>query len=64
MMSEIEEMEFDQRMLSAAMNNTYLILVGKASYENLLEQESMQIIDGIRVVVLINKLRQHYYLTR
>ena len=25
-MNEIEELEFDQRMLESAMNNTYLIL--------------------------------------
>ena len=62
-MNEIEEMEFDQRMLSAAMNNTYLILVGKASYENLLEKESMQggsIDQQVETALLFNPLADEY----
>ena len=41
-MDEIEEMENDQRMLRSAMENTYLILTGKATWDNLLEKQSMQ----------------------
>ena len=41
-MNELEELEFDQRMLESAMNNTYLILTGKATCENLMDRASMQ----------------------
>jgi len=41
-MNEIEQLEFDQRMLESAMNNTYLILTGKATCENLMDRASMQ----------------------
>ncbi len=41
-MSEIEELEFDQRMLRSAMENTYLILTGKATWASLMDKASMQ----------------------
>ena len=41
-MSELEELEFDQRMLRSAMENTYLILTGKATWESLMDKASMQ----------------------
>jgi len=41
-MDEIEQLEYDQRMLRSAMENTYLILTGKATWDNLLEKQSMQ----------------------
>ena len=62
-MNEIEEIEFDQRMLEAAMNNTYLILTGKATYENLLEKESMQpgsIDQHVETAILFNPMTEHY----
>jgi len=62
-MNEIEELEFDQRMLSAAMNNTYLILTGKASYETLLEKESMQkgsIDQHVDTALLFNPMTDEY----
>jgi len=62
-MTEIEEMEFDERMLSAAMNNTYLILVGKASYKMLLERESMQegsIDQHVETALLFNPMADDY----
>ena len=37
-----DQEDFDQRYLIAACENTYLILTGKATYESLLEKESMQ----------------------
>jgi len=62
-MNEIEELEFDQRMLSAAMNNTYLILTGKATYDALLERESMQegsIDQHIETALLFNPMADDY----
>ena len=62
-MNEIEELEFDQRMLSAAMNNTYLILTGKATYDKLLEKESMQggsIDQHVETALLFNPMTDDY----
>ena len=62
-MSELEELEFDQRMLEAAMNNTYLILTGKATYDSLLEKQSMQagsIDQHVETAVLFNPLESNY----
>ena len=62
-MSELEELEFDQRMLDAAMNNTYLILTGKATYDSLLEKESMQagsIDQHIETAVLFDPISTEY----
>ena len=41
-MEEIEEMENDQRMLRSAMENTYKILTGKATWDSLMDKVSMQ----------------------
>ena len=62
-MNELEELEFDQRMLDAAMNNTYMILTGKASYDSLLEKESMQrgsIDQHVETALLFNPLAENY----
>ena len=62
-MNEIEELEFDQRMLDSAMNNTYLILTGKATYETLLDNESMQsgdITQHVKTAVLFNPIADDY----
>jgi len=62
-MNEIEELEFDQRMLEAAMNNTYLILTGKATYDALLEKESMQpgsIDQHVETALLFNPMADDY----
>jgi len=36
------EVETEQRLLRAAMENTYMILTGKATWESLMEKASMQ----------------------
>jgi len=62
-MNELEELEFDQRMLESAMNNTYLILTGKATYEALLDKESMQpgsIDQHIETALLFNPMTDDY----
>ena len=62
-MSELEELEFDRRMLNAAMNNTYLILTGKATYDALLEKESMQegsIDQHVETALLFNPMAEDY----
>ena len=62
-MNEIEELQFEQRMLESAMNNTYLILTGKATYETLLDKESMQpgsIDQHVETAVLFNPLDSNY----
>ena len=62
-MNEIEELEFDQRMLESAMNNTYLILTGKATYETLLDKESMQpgsVDQHIETALLFNPMTDDY----
>ena len=41
-MSEIEEMEYDVLMLRSAMENTYLLLTGKATWDSLMDKASMQ----------------------
>lgn len=62
-MNELEELEFDQRMLESAMNNTYLILTGRATYDALLDKESMQpgsIDQHVETAVLFNPLADDY----
>ena len=62
-MNEIEQLEFDQRMLESAMNNTYLILTGKATYEALLDKESMQsgdITQHVETALLFNPIATDY----
>jgi hypothetical protein len=57
------EAEYDQRMLNAAMNNTYLILTGKATYEKLLDKESMQsgsIDQHMETAILFNPFTDGY----
>ena len=41
-MSELEELEHDTRMLRSAMENTYLILTGKATWDSLMDKVTMQ----------------------
>ena len=62
-MSELEELEFEQRMLQAAMNNTYMIITGKATYDSLLEKESMQrgsIDQHVETALLFDPLSENY----
>lgn len=62
-MSEIEDLEFDQQMLNSAMNNTYLILTGEATYEALLDAESMQpgsIDQHVETALLFNPMTDDY----
>jgi hypothetical protein len=62
-MNELEELEFDQRMLDSAMNNTYLILTGRATYEALLDKESMQpgsIDQHVEAALLFNPMAEDY----
>tara|TARA_B100000497_G_C7629618_1_gene378380 strand:- start:200 stop:532 length:333 start_codon:yes stop_codon:yes gene_type:complete len=41
-MSELEEIEFDKRILRSAMENTYMILTGRATWDSLMDKASMQ----------------------
>jgi hypothetical protein len=62
-MNELEELEFDQRMLESAMNNTYLILTGEATYEKLIDKESMQpgsVDQHIETALLFNPMADDY----
>jgi len=61
--SEEETQEFSERMTRAAFENTYLILTGKATYEALLEKESMQkgsIDQHIATAILFNPFEEEY----
>jgi len=61
--SEEESQEFSERMTRAAFENTYLILTGKATYESMLETESMQkgsIDQHIETAVLFNPFSEDY----
>jgi hypothetical protein len=60
---EEEESEFNDRMLRAACENTYLILTGKGTYEKMLEKESMQkgsIDQYVETAILFNPLTDEY----
>ena len=60
---EQDQEEFDQRMLNAACENTYLILTGKATYESMLEKQSMQkgsIDQYVNTSVLFNPMSKDY----
>ena len=60
---EQDQTEFDERMLNAACENTYLILTGKATYESLLEKESMQpgsIDQYVETAILFNPFTDKY----
>ena len=62
-MNEIEQLNYDRRMLDSAMNNTYLILTGRATFENLLDKESMQpgsIDQHIETALLFNPISENY----
>jgi len=62
-MNELEELEFGERMLDSAMNNTYLILTGKATYDALLDKESMQsgsIDQHLQTAMLFNPMADDY----
>ena len=61
--SETEQLEFNERMTRAAFENTYLILTGKATYDALLEKESMQkgsIDQHMNTAVLFNPFASNY----
>jgi len=61
--SEEETQDFSERMTRAAFENTYLILTGKATYEALLEKESMQkgsIDQHIQTAILFNPFKEDY----
>jgi hypothetical protein len=61
--NEVEESEFNDRMLRAACENTYLILTGKGTYEAMLEKESMQkgsIDQYVETAILFNPLTDEY----
>ena len=60
---ESDQKEFDQRYLTAACENTYLILTGKGTYEKMLEKESMQkgsIDQYVNTSVLFNPMSDNY----
>jgi hypothetical protein len=60
---ESDQREFDERMERAAYENTYLILTGKATYEAMLEKESMQkgsIDQYMTTAVLFNPMSDEY----
>jgi hypothetical protein len=60
---EQDQKDFDDQMLNAACENTYLILTGKATYESLREKESMQsgsIDQYIETAVLFNPFSSDY----
>tara|TARA_R110001592_G_scaffold266599_2_gene532322 strand:- start:2294 stop:2626 length:333 start_codon:yes stop_codon:yes gene_type:complete len=62
-MSELEELEHDTRMLRAAMENTYLILTGKATWDSLMDKASMQpgsIDQHNDVALLFNPMDDNY----
>jgi len=39
---ESDQSEYDEQLTRSAFENTYLILTGKVTYENLLDKQSMQ----------------------
>ena len=60
---EQDQRDFDERMERAAFENTYLILTGKATYEAMLEKESMQkgsIDQYMTTAVLFNPMSDEY----
>ena len=60
---EQDQKDFDERMHRAAFENTYLILTGKATYEAMLEKESMQkgsIDQYMTTAVLFNPMSDEY----
>jgi len=60
---ESDQKEFDERMERAAFENTYLILTGKATYDAMLEKESMQkgsIDQYMTTAVLFNPMSDEY----
>jgi hypothetical protein len=62
-MFESDQREFDDRMERAAFENTYLILTGKATYNAMLEKESMQkgsIDQYVNTAVLFNPFDKNY----
>ena len=60
---EQDKRDFDIRMTRAAFENTYMILTGKATYEALLEKQSMQkgsIDQHMNTAVLFNPMSDEY----
>tara|TARA_Y100000310_G_scaffold172421_1_gene172548 strand:- start:469 stop:810 length:342 start_codon:yes stop_codon:yes gene_type:complete len=60
---ESDQREFDERMTRSAFENTYLILTGKATYESMLEKESMQegsIDQHMETAILFNPFTDNY----
>jgi len=61
--SEEETQDFSERMTRAAFENTYLILTGRATYESMLEKQSMQkgsIDQYVNTSVLFNPMSKDY----
>jgi len=61
--SEVERLDYDERMARAAFENTYLILTGKATWDTLLERESQQkgsIDQHIETAILFNPFDGDY----
>ncbi len=60
---ESDQRDFDERMERAAFENTYLILTGRATYESMLEKQSMQkgsIDQYVNTSVLFNPMSKDY----
>ncbi len=60
---EADQEEQDEKYLRAACENTYLILTGKATYETLLEKESVQkgsVDQHIKTAILFNPFKDNY----
>ncbi len=60
---EQDQRDFDERMERAAFENTYLILTGRATYESMLEKQSMQkgsIDQYVNTSVLFNPMSKDY----
>ena len=62
-MSELEELEFDRLILRSAMENTYMILTGKATWDSLMDKASMQpgsVDQHIDVALLFDPMDDNY----
>ena len=62
-MSELEELEFDRLILRSAMENTYMILTGRATWDSLMDKASMQpgsVDQHIDVALLFDPMDDNY----
>ena len=60
---ESDQTEFESELTRSAFENTYLILTGKATYENILDKQSMQpgsIDQHMEAAVLFNPFSAEY----